>query len=151
VALIASVLAAIPTGSRVYLDTNIWIYALEGFAPFVHPLTALFERVDAGELTSVTSELTLAEVLVKPFQAKQPDLQQIYMDTLQSGDSLTIVPLLRATLIEAARLRAQYPALKLPDAVHAATALTSGAHLFVTNDARFRAIGALQAIVLHAP
>jgi hypothetical protein len=29
-------------------------------------LTALFEALDRGELTAVTSELTLAEVLVKP-------------------------------------------------------------------------------------
>lgn len=60
-------LAAIPAGSRVYIDTNIWIYSLEGFAPLAPALTALFERIDAGDLAAVTSELTLAEVLVKPF------------------------------------------------------------------------------------
>jgi len=27
-------LTSIQAGNRVYLDTNIWIYALEGFAPF---------------------------------------------------------------------------------------------------------------------
>lgn len=70
---------------------------------------------------AVTSELTLAEVLVKPFQANQTELQQIYVETLQASDSLTMVPISRTALIEAARLRAQHASLKLPDAIHAAT------------------------------
>ena len=49
-------------GERVYLDTNIFIYALEGYPDFVDELTELFESLDAGNLSAVTSELTLAEV-----------------------------------------------------------------------------------------
>jgi predicted nucleic acid-binding protein len=143
-------LAGIPPGSRVYLDTNIWIYALEGFDPHVQPLTALLGRIDAGELAAVTSELTLAELLVKPLQTGLARLQQTYLDTLQSGPTLTVAPITRAILVDAARLRAQQPALKLPDAIHAATALACDAPIFVTNDARFSAVDGLTAIVLHA-
>lgn len=57
----ASALSAIPAGSRIYLDTNVWIYALEGFESFNVPLAELFARVDNEEITAVTSELTLAE------------------------------------------------------------------------------------------
>lgn len=53
-------------GGRVYLDTNIFIYALEGYADFIDDLTELFASIDAGNIRAVTSELTLAEVLVRP-------------------------------------------------------------------------------------
>lgn len=82
-------LAALPVGSRIYLDTNIWIYALEGFAPFADRLAALFARVDQGELIAITSELTLAEALVKPFSSNQPALQEVYLDALQSSHRTT--------------------------------------------------------------
>jgi predicted nucleic acid-binding protein len=143
-------IASIPTGSRAYLDTNIWIYALEGFAPFAAALTALFKRIDTGELMAVTSELTLAEALVKPLQTNQPPLQQVYLDTLQSSQALMMAPISRTVLIDAARLRAQHASLKLPDAIHAATALAQNARTFVTNDARFGAVSGLAAVVLHA-
>ena len=66
---------AIPKGTRVYLDANVWIYALEGYAEFVASVTALFARIDAGELIALTSELRLAEVLVKPFANDNTELQ----------------------------------------------------------------------------
>jgi predicted nucleic acid-binding protein len=143
-------LAGIPAGSRIYLDTNIWIYALECFAPYAQPLAALFGRIDAGELTAIASELTLAELLVKPLQMGQAQSQRVYLEALQSGPTLTMAPISRAILIDAARLRSQNPALKLPDAIHAATALAFEAQVFVTNDARFGAVGGLAAILLHA-
>jgi len=52
-------------GKRVYLDTNIWIYAVEAYPSHVNLLTQLFTKIDQGELLAVTSELTIAEVLVK--------------------------------------------------------------------------------------
>ncbi|MEH2106079.1 type II toxin-antitoxin system VapC family toxin [Nostoc sp.] len=48
-------------GTKVYLDTNIWIYALEGYPAFVQDLTQLFQSIDRGNLSVVTSELLLAE------------------------------------------------------------------------------------------
>ncbi|MEH2145360.1 type II toxin-antitoxin system VapC family toxin [Nostoc sp.] len=53
-------------GTRLYLDTNIWIYALEGYLPFIQDLTQLFQSIEQGNLSVVISELSLAEVLVKP-------------------------------------------------------------------------------------
>ena len=54
-------------GNRVYLDTNLFIYALEGFPEYADRISELFAAVDRGVLSAVTSELTLAESLVKPF------------------------------------------------------------------------------------
>ncbi|HSZ59707.1 MAG TPA: hypothetical protein VK797_28950 [Tepidisphaeraceae bacterium] len=61
-------------GTKVYLDANVFIYAVEGFAGVGAKLTTLFQRFDRGELQAVTSELTLAEVLVKPLRdGKKPN------------------------------------------------------------------------------
>ena len=53
-------------GSTVYLDSNIIIYAVEGLPEYAAAIQALLEAMDSGEITGVTSDLTLAEVLVKP-------------------------------------------------------------------------------------
>ena len=50
-------------GAKVYLDTNIIIYALEGFAAFDDQIKALLQAMDDGEISAITSELTHAEVL----------------------------------------------------------------------------------------
>lgn len=57
-------------GKRIYLDTNVFVYVFEGFDPYISLLRPVIERIDRGELHSVTSELTLAEILVKPLQEK---------------------------------------------------------------------------------
>jgi hypothetical protein len=55
-------------------------------------LTALFTRIDAGDLIAVTSELALAEVLVKPMATDNAALQQHYMEALEASDSLLVIP-----------------------------------------------------------
>ena len=47
-------------GSTVYLDSNIIIYAVEGLPEYAAQIQALLEAMDSGEITSVTSDLTLA-------------------------------------------------------------------------------------------
>ncbi|MEH2056144.1 MAG: PIN domain-containing protein [Nostoc sp.] len=109
-------------GTRIYLDTNIWIYALEGYSAFLEDLTQLFQSVDQGNLSIVTSELSLAEVLVKPFQNHDLAQQKAYKQLISNSQNLTVIPVSRHVLIEAAQLRASIN-IKLPDAIHAATAL----------------------------
>lgn len=53
---------------RIYLDSNIWIYALEPVSDYGELIADLFDAADAGLLTLVTSELALAEILVRPIK-----------------------------------------------------------------------------------
>jgi predicted nucleic acid-binding protein len=135
-------MAHLTLSGRIYLDTNIFIYALEGYPIFRSVLTTLFNALDRGELTAVTSELTLAEVLVKPLLDHHAERQAAYLQALQPSTSLQIVPVSRDILIAAARLRADAN-LKLPDAIHAATAQLTGCAQFLTNDARFSSLPGL--------
>ncbi|MEQ9548666.1 MAG: type II toxin-antitoxin system VapC family toxin [Coleofasciculus sp. G3-WIS-01] len=134
-------------GERVYLDTNVFIYALEGYPDFVDQLTELFERIDEGNLRAVTSELTLAEILVRPFIDDNTERQNTYQQALQTSEVLTVVPVNRDVLIEAARLRA-VANLRLPDGIHGATALLTGCETFLTNDRRLIAIPGIEIVLL---
>ena len=89
--------------------------------------------MDAGEIVAVTSELTLAEVLVKPFQDANLPAQKAYRSFLTPTLALQIVPVDSLVLLEAARLRA-VARVKLPDAIHLATANRCGCDSFLTND-----------------
>lgn len=108
-------------GPRVYLDTNVFIYGIEGFERFENEIGALFGAVDRGDIEAATSELTLTEALVKPFREGNATHQQIYQEALQNRASFHLVPVIRPILVEAARLRA-LTGLRLPDAIHLATA-----------------------------
>lgn len=68
----------ISADSHVYLDANIFIYALEGYPEFLSILTDLFDMIDNGKLKAYTSELTLAETLVKPMIDNNTQLQKVY-------------------------------------------------------------------------
>jgi len=129
-------------GRIVYLDTNIFIYAFEDAAGIGAALRPLFESFEAGQREAVTIELTLAEVLVRPAQRQDEERFNRYLELLRSGGPFVMRPMDRAVLIEAARLRGR-TGLRLPDAIHAATALASGCDTFLTNDRRLAGIDRL--------
>ncbi|MDJ0621031.1 MAG: type II toxin-antitoxin system VapC family toxin [Calothrix sp. MO_192.B10] len=134
-------------GERVYLDTNIFIYAIEGYPDFVDELSQLFDNIDAGNFRAFTSELTLAEVLVRPLIDGNLEIQAAYQQALQSSEVLEVVVVSRDVLIEAARLRA-IANLRLPDAIHGATAILTGCETFLTNDRRLAALPGIEVVVL---
>src|SRR5690242_17056409 len=129
-------LAAI-LGGTVYLDANIFIYAVEGYAPEEAFLREHFVALEEGRFIAVTSELSLAEVLVKPFELGREDVAAAYTELLTASDRLAVLPVDRAILVEAARQRAAL-SMRMPDAIHVATALAAGCELFLTNDRRLK-------------
>lgn len=140
------ILAAIQ-GNKVYLDTKIWIYSLEGYLAFIQDLTQLFQSIEQGNLSAVTSELSLAEALVKPYQNQDLVKQALYKQFICNSQQLSVIPVSRDVLIEAARLRASL-SIKLPDAIHAATALLTRCSTFLTNDQRFQVVPGLSVVLL---
>ena len=126
-------------GAKVYLDTNIVIYAIEGFADLAEQIQALLHALDDAQIVAVTSELTLAEALIKPLKDQNQPEQQAYKKFLTPTSVLQVVPISKEILEEAARLRATTK-LRLPDAIHLATATLNGCDCFLTNDDSFKSI-----------
>ena len=129
-------------GKTIYLDTNVIVYAVEGFDEHQAFLNALFQLFDAGAAFALTSELTLAEALVRPLQIGRQDVVDLYLDLLQGSERLKVLPIDRPILIDAARQRAAL-GIRLPDAIHVATAVAGACEVFLSNDRRLRLPGGL--------
>jgi predicted nucleic acid-binding protein len=102
------------------------------------PKQALFFTcIDERRIEAVTSEFTLAECLVKPFADKDIFAVERYNSFLSEQSGFPVIPVTRQILLSAAQLRAE-TGLKLPDAIHVATAKWAGCIAFVTGDRRIK-------------
>ncbi|MFQ5788889.1 MAG: type II toxin-antitoxin system VapC family toxin [Acidobacteriota bacterium] len=119
--------------SRVFWDTNLFIYLIEDFGERSEAVVRLRERMLARKDELYTSTLTLGEVLVKPIEANDPQLTSKYEDALIRG--AVIVPF----DVDAARIFANIRrdrSIRPPDAVQLACAAQARVDLFITNDDR---------------
>jgi predicted nucleic acid-binding protein len=127
---------SVAEATRTYLDTNALIAILEKEGALDERQRAFVNEVDAGDVEGVTSELTLAECLVKPIADRDEALVRAYLSLLGADSAfLRVAGVSRPVLLEAARIRAG-TGVKLPDAIHVATAHVSGCAVFVSNDRR---------------
>lgn len=121
----------------VYLDTNVFIYALEDFPEYAVCIRGIFESIDLGIVAAFTSEFALSEALVKPFMLEDESLVALYKDFLSESPFLSVKTVTRQILISAASIRAKSVSrISLADAIHLATAKVAGCHIFLTNDNR---------------
>ena len=123
-------------GKLVALDASILIYEIEDhpqYAPILHPF---FLAAKAGRFNFVASTQALAEVLPLPMRRSDSELINKFYATMLFSASMKLYDVTQEIAIRAARLRADYN-LKTPDAIHLATALETGAAIFITNDAEF--------------
>ena len=134
-------------GRKVYLDANIFIYTLEVVKSWADELNDVFFGLRSKEFSAVTSSLSLSECLVLPFKANRQDLVQVYLQTFLPRPYLEVASIDNATLIVSANIRAQ-SGIKLPDAIHAATALTHQCTAMLTNDAGFKRLSGIDLFLL---
>lgn len=121
--------------SRIFWDTNLFIYLLERndeFSPMTRELrTKMLTRGDQ----LLTSTITLGEILIKPTQVGDAARCRKYERAISSA--ATVV----AFDIKAARYYASIKtnrSIHAPDAVQLACAASAGVDLFVTNDDRLQ-------------
>jgi predicted nucleic acid-binding protein len=121
--------------SRVFWDTNLYIYLFEDYGQFSAATAQLRTRMLQRGDQLLTSTLSLGEVLVKPMEANQKELSEKY-ETAIKATSVLLPFDVKAARIYAA-LRADR-ALRPPDAIQLACAASAGVDLFITNDARLQ-------------
>jgi len=121
--------------SRIFWDTNIFIYLFEDYGPLSKATarlrTTMLERGDQ----LLTSTLTLGEILVKPTEQNNMALCAKY------EAAIVAAALLLPFDSKAARIYASLRcdrALRAPDAIQLACGAGAGIDLFVTNDTRLR-------------
>ena len=118
----------------VALDTVAFIYFIEEHPRFLRAVEPVFEAIDEGRLSAVTSSLTLLEVLVVPFRAGNVALADRYEHALTRGRGLTLIDIDRGQLRAAAHLRSVFPKVRTPDAIQLSAALSAGCSALLTND-----------------
>ncbi|MEQ1715701.1 MAG: type II toxin-antitoxin system VapC family toxin [Hyphomicrobium sp.] len=121
----------------VYLDANVFIYAVEDFPPFSDLCRVIFHMIDEGLFAAATSELTLSEVLVGPFRDGNARAAKAYEDMLTERARFTVEPVSRSVLYEAAQTRAT-TGCRLPDAIHVTTARACKCDVILSADRRLK-------------
>jgi predicted nucleic acid-binding protein len=118
--------------SKVFLDTNIFIYHIEDEGKLGRMAFELFEKLSLRRDEVLTSTLTLGELLVQPVAAGRPDLANRYEQAL-SSTGVRLLNFDRASAREYAKIRTD-KSIRPPDAIQLAVAAAAGCDLFVTND-----------------
>jgi predicted nucleic acid-binding protein len=131
----------------VYVDAQVIIYSVEHHPAFSPPLLAFWACVRAGDVEAVTSELAILETLVLPLRQGNASLQRAYEQAL-FGTDLRLSRVSQQVLRQAARLRADVPSLRTPDAIHVATCAMENCVTLLTNDIALARVAGLHVTLL---
>ena len=121
--------------SRIFWDTNVFIYLFEDYGEFSERAAELRKRMLARGDQLLTSALTLGEILVKPTEERNFELCRKYEEAILATSLLLAFDTKSAK--NYASLRCDR-SLRAPDAVQLACAAAAGVDLFVTNNGRLQ-------------
>jgi predicted nucleic acid-binding protein len=108
---------------------------------------AVFESIESGKSSAVTSTVVLTEIMVQPYRNENLPQAEASYGLLTTLPNLEWVPPSLQIANLAAALRASYR-MQTPDALIAATAVLCRASAFLTNDPIFRRITSLEVLIL---
>ena len=121
--------------SRVFWDTNIFIYLFEGSGRSLAQAKALRDKMLIRGDELLTSAITLGEILVKPAQLGDNKAASYYENLLKA--TARLLPFEEKSAVVYARIRTDR-SIRAPDAIQLACAASVGVDLFITNDARLQ-------------
>jgi predicted nucleic acid-binding protein len=125
--------------SRVFFDSNLFIYLFEHNPQYSAGVKSVLARMETRGDQLFTSTLTVGEVLAKPYELGNLALCAQYERAMQEAAVLLSFDLPAAR--EFAKLRAQRTMkLRPPDAMQLACAGTAGMDLFLTNDTKLHGL-----------
>ena len=119
--------------SRIFWDTNLFIYLLEDKGDLTERVVSLRERMIERQDQLLTSALTLGEILVKPLEAGDEQLMRRYERSITA--SAAVLPFDQAAATAFATIR-QNRSIQPADAIQLACASVAGVDMFITNDQR---------------
>ncbi len=117
--------------SRIFFDTNVFIYLFEDYEPFSSMVDACWRRMIQRGDKLITSAMTLGELLVKPTKLGAASLIEQYDRIIRSRAQ--VINFDSSVAWRYASLRATHT-LHNADAIQLACAAHYGVDLFITND-----------------
>ena len=119
--------------SRIFWDTNLFIYLIEDKGSLSELVAVLRQRMLERGDHLFTSSLTLGEVLVRPLESGNDELASQYYDALSTA--AIVLPFGDAAAKRYAAIRRDRT-IRPPDAIQLACASQIEVDLFITNDER---------------
>ncbi len=119
--------------SRIFRDTNLFVYLLEDKGELTERVLLLRERMVERDDELLTSALTLGELLIKPMEADNDFLVRRYEQAIAAAAA--VIPFDRTAAPVFAAIRRDRT-IRPPDAIQLACASVAGVDLFITNDRR---------------
>jgi predicted nucleic acid-binding protein len=132
---------------RLFLDSAPVIYFVEKHPVYYSTLQPVFRKFEIGDLTAVTSPITLAESLIFPMKLGNSEVVAAFLELLGGGPSALFLPLQRETARSAAEIRSKYN-VTLTDAVQVASALEGSCEALLTNDKTLTRITELRILLV---
>lgn len=124
--------------SRIFLDTNFFIYLVEGSGARAARAKQLLRAFSARRDEVLTSVMSMGEMLVLPLRSDDQALAQKYRIIFR-GPGIAVLPFVEEAAEAFARIRIDKK-VKPTDAIHLATAGHAGCDLFLTNDERLNGL-----------
>jgi len=118
--------------SRIYWDTMLFVYWIEGHPTYGKRTQQVLARMRARGDSLCTSVFTLGEVLAGAYRQGQEEIAA-RMRALFDGPAVSVLPFTGATAEHYGRIRAQLR-VSPADAIHLAAAAEADTDLFLTND-----------------
>lgn len=131
----------------VFLDTSCFIYTMENSPKYNLATRSVLNAITDKKIKAVTSIITLAEVLRKPFENNDLLLAQMYHSVFTQTPNLETIELDIKLSIDAAKIAADYK-FKLPDSYQFAVAEKLNCKSFLTNDKDLKKFKGLNVVVL---
>ena len=118
----------------IYLDTNIFLNVIYKEQRFRSESPELLLKVHGEQVAAITSAVTLLEVILDMADSGFPDQVEAAVAAIEDLRGLGVVPLGKA-MVKTAAEHVLEDRITIHDSYRLATALHSGASLFVTRDA----------------
>lgn len=133
---------------KIGLDSMVFIYQFSDHPQYGQLTNVVIELLGKKKIKAVTSAITVIETFVKPEKRNDLAVLNEYENVFQYLPNLEILPIDWPLSRLTAKLRAQYPTIRIPDAVQISTALFKGYPTFLTNDDKLKKIKELRIITL---
>lgn len=129
---------------HIAIDTMILVYLLERNLSHIETIKKTLKHANRVTL----SGMGFGEILAGFEKSNDQKGKLKFLSFLESFKKISVASFNKDTALTFAKLRAKYPSIKSPDAIHVATAIQAKADIFLTNDKNLKQVEEIRVITL---